>query len=276
MATSQDSPQVETNGPPNGLPHPICSVVGEVLGLAIYDHKKLESLFFGAGAKGEVPAGSCVEKCQNWLQRMHTGVENPVSVLAKVIEPFMDEDDRTLMSQEKGRTKIRTVLADSGYSYQKGGMILGSENALPTKALKQLLLESDIPAINNEFNRCVELIHSDAPAAITAACALVESLCKVYIEENNLESPKRQGISDLWKVTSKHLGFDASALEDDDLKKIVSGLNSVVGGIGSLRTHAGSAHGQGKKVYNVQARHARLAVHAAQTLVGYVLESWER
>ncbi|MCY4059405.1 MAG: abortive infection family protein, partial [Gammaproteobacteria bacterium] len=48
----------------------------------------------------------------------------------------------------------------------------------------------------------------------------------------------------------------------------------VVDGVGSLRTHIGSAHGRGRKSYSVHARHARLAVHASHTLVAFVLETW--
>lgn len=47
-------------------------------------------------------------------------------------------------------------------------------------------------------------------------------------------------------------------------------------GIGALRTHASSAHGAGKKQYKLEARHARLAIHAAHTVTLFVLESWAK
>ena len=55
---------------------------------------------------------------------------------------------------------------------------------------------------------------------------------------------------------------------------ILGGLSSIVDGVGALRTHAGSAHGRGKKGYEIQPRHARLAVYAAHTLVLFALETW--
>jgi len=79
----------------------------------------------------------------------------------------------------------------------------------------------------------------------------------------------------LRKAASKHFGLDPSSIEDDDVKKILSGMNSVVDGIGVLRTHAGSAHGHGRKAYRLQARHARLAIHASHTLVGFLIETWD-
>jgi Abortive infection C-terminus len=48
-----------------------------------------------------------------------------------------------------------------------------------------------------------------------------------------------------------------------------------VGGIGSFRTHGGSAHGRGRRTYEPLACHARLAIHASHTLVTSFLEIWD-
>ena len=79
----------------------------------------------------------------------------------------------------------------------------------------------------------------------------------------------------LWRSIRTDLGFDPSRLEDDDLKKILSGILSVVDGIGAFRTHASSAHGQGRKLYNLKPRHARLAINSAHTMALFVLETWD-
>ncbi|MDC4272793.1 abortive infection family protein, partial [Acinetobacter baumannii] len=42
-----------------------------------------------------------------------------------------------------------------------------------------------------------------------------------------------------------------------------------------FRTHASSAHGQGRKLYNIKPRHARLAIHSAHTLALFILETWD-
>ena len=56
---------------------------------------------------------------------------------------------------------------------------------------------------------------------------------------------------------------------------MLSGILSVVDGIGALRTHASSAHGEGRKLYKLKPRHARLAIHSAHTLALFVLETWD-
>ena len=259
------------------LPVPVCSVGGDVLGSFIYHHRSLEVLFYEAGAVGDVPEGNCVVKCQTWLKRMHNEVPDPAAVLGKVLEEFMEVDRSfKLEEQEAGRTRINEVLARFGLSYHQGGLILGAANTLPTKSLNQVLKDRDLSGVDKEFERALANIEKDPPAAITAACSILESLFKVYIEDNSIAMPADQSLKPLWKTASKHLGLDPAAIEDDDVKKVLSGLNSVVDGIGSLRTHTGSAHGRGRRAYRLQARHARLAVHASHTLVGFFIETWDQ
>jgi hypothetical protein len=73
----------------------------------------------------------------------------------------------------------------------------------------------------------------------------------------------------------KALGLDPAEVADDDLKRILSGLASIVDGIGAFRTHVGSAHGRGRKAYRPAARHAKLAIHSAHSLVTFILETWD-
>jgi hypothetical protein len=247
-----------------------------VLGSFIYSHSRIERLFDEAGAPGEVPQGNCVQKCKTWLKRMHTDVPDPAAVLGKVLEEFMEvESSFKPEDQDAGRQKIVEVLARFGLSYRAGGLILGATTALPTKSLKQVLKDRDLSTVDKEFERALAYVEKDPPAAITAACSILESLFKLYIEETRIEMPGDQSIRPLWKAASKHLGLAPSAIEDDDVKKILSGMISLVDGIGSLRTHTGSAHGHGHRTYHLQPRHARLAIHASHTLVGFFIDTWD-
>jgi hypothetical protein len=223
------------------LPIPVCSIVGGVLGGFVAYHQPLERLFYEAGAAGEVPPGNCIIKCQSWLNRLQEEVPNPAAVLGKVLEEFMEVDNSyQAEAQQTGREKIREVLGRFGLSYHVGGLILGATAALPTKSLTQVLKARDLGEVDKEFERSLTHVESDPPAAITAACSILESLFKVYIEDTGIEMPADQSLKPLWKAASKHLGFDPAAVEDEDVKKILSGMNSVVDGIGSLRTHEAS------------------------------------
>jgi hypothetical protein len=167
-------------------------------------------------------------------------------------------------------------LARYGLSYQQGGVILGAGSSPASKTLHEVLKARDLAGVEKEFQRALATVESDPPAGVIAACSLLESLFKVYIEDNGLTLPAKQTIGDLYKVVRDHLGLDPGQVAGQDLKRILSGLISVVDGIGALRTHTGSAHGHGRSGYRLEPRHARLAINGAHTLALFVLETWSR
>jgi len=267
------------------IPRPIISVVAEILSV-VFTHAQLDNMFMYADAPGEPPDGSKLVKCQEWLARCNKDDKvDGYKVLGAILEDFMDRDLPEVNSwsgtepykewKEK-RLFLSKALAKHGFSYVTGGRILLSGTAGPSKKLDEILRDRDLTALDREFDRVVKTIESDPPSSLTAACSMVEALCRIYIDDNQLEMPREKSIKPLWHVVKKDLGFDPSRVEDQDLLKILSGLGSVVEGIGALRTHASSAHGQGRKGYNIQPRHARLAVHSAHTLVIFILESWDK
>jgi hypothetical protein len=148
--------------------------------------------------------------------------------------------------------------------------------ATPAQSLEEIIRDRDLPSIHIEFRRALANVEADPPAAITAACAILESLCKVYIGAQGLPMPADQSLKPLWRIVQDHLNLDPARVADADMKRILGGMASVVDGVGAFRTHAGSAHGQGTSPPPVEARHARLAVHAAETLVAFVLETWTK
>ena len=141
--------------------------------------------------------------------------------------------------------------------------------------MKEAIQKRNTPAVEMEFARALENLHTDPREAVSAACNILESTFKIYIADESLPIPAKQDLQGLWKTVREHLGLDTKAVEDEDLKRILSGLYSLTDGIGSLRTHASSAHGAGRKIYNLKPRHARLAINAAHTLTMFILESWD-
>ena len=256
------------------IPDPVILVVGEVIGYHYYNHVRLETLFMEHGAPGDPPPGSCVVKCQEWLKRCNDDPNiDAFTILGGVLENFMEVDTE---SEEwlKGRERVNRILAQYGLSYQTGGKIFGGGVGAPSQTLEEILRKRDFAAVEKEFQRALKSVESDPPAAVTAACAIIEALCKVYIEEEKLEMPSKQTVKPLWAVVQKDLGLDPGSVVNQDLQRILSGLSSIVDGVGAFRTHAGSAHGYGPSAYSVESRQARLAIHAAHSLVTFVLESW--
>lgn len=261
------------------IPKAVIAAVSESLA-SYYTHSKLNTLFFESGAEGEPPNGNKVDKCMAWLTRCNDlPAADAFKILGAILEVFMETDQ---LSQYEpyaelhlvNRKRIHAILAKYNLSYQVGGIILGVNSGISSRTLSEILIDGDLESLEKEFQRALSSIENDPAAGLTAACAIVESLCKIYIEDEGLSLPSDQSIKPLWKMVSQHIGFDPAFLIDDDLKRILSGLTSIVDGLGALRIHRGTAHGQGRNPYRIQARHARLAVHAAHTLCVFIIETW--
>ena len=261
------------------IPAAVLSVCAEIAANR-ETHATLDSLFTYAGAPGDPPPGSKPAKAQTWL-RITNKDENvkPLDVLGRLIENYMeaplDPDDTWDQDRLKDRERIAKVLAQCELQYIKGGKVVGSLGAV-SRTLEEFIKDRDLVSIDAEFNRALSNVESNPREAVSAASNILESVCKVYIAEERLEAPAKQDLKPVWSIVRKHLGFDPSTVEDQDLQQILSGLISITEGIGALRTHASSAHGAGKTSYKIEPRHARLAVHSAHTVALFILESWRK
>lgn len=262
------------------IPAPVIAVVSELV--SEYEtHATLDSLFMHAGAPGDPPLESKHSKALAWLRRTNKDDRiNPIEVLGLIIEGYMEEEpdsefDQWYQNKQKKVARLKRALTKANLTYIDGGKIVGA-HSVPVISLEQHIRKRNIESVNLEFERAVSSLESNPREAISAACNILEAVFKVYIEDEGLVMPKKKDLKPTWAIVRNSLNFDPGKIEDRDLKEILSGLAAVIGGIGALRTHASSAHGAGKKVYKVEPRHARLAVHSAHTLALFVLESWEK
>lgn len=267
------------------IPPALIGTVAPVLANA-YTHSQLNSLFMAHGFPGDPPEGNKVDKCQSWLRRGNKDLTDPLSSFGQLIAEYMDQEVPTgNMAWEVEERSIRETIAKAfgreSLSYRRGGLILGAALSGPSKSLAERLQTEGIGALEQEYQRAYAAIESDPPAAVTAACAILESVCKTYLEAKGHDLPKKQVLGALWAETAKQLKLQPGQVADDDLRRILQGLTSIADGIAAIRTHEGSAHGrsgheqQGKTRYRLLPRHARLAVHAAHTIAMFVLETWD-
>lgn len=261
----------------NLIPAPVISVIADVSS-SRETHASLDSLFMYANAPGDPPDGSKHVKALEWLRRVNKDVSvDPLSVLGKFIEGYMETPLRNGETSED-REKINGVLAQTNLRYVQGGRVVSDQSHMsaPSRTLESMLKSLDYKAVDEEFSRALNKVNSEPREAVSAASNILESFCRTYIEENNLEIPQKQDLKPLWSTVRKHLGFDPSVIPDQDLQTILTGLFATVEGIGALRTHASSAHGAGKSGYRIEPRHARLAINAAHTVVLFALETWSK
>ncbi len=258
------------------IPAAVLAVTAE-LAAHMESHASLDNLFTYAGAPGEPPDGSKPVKALAWLRRANQTAEcDPLKVLGSILEPWLEREFEPYATEgPKLVARLERALAESELQYVKGGKVVSAMGS-PTRALADFIRELDFDALGHEFERATKNAESSPREAVSAASNILESTCKMIIADDGLEAPAKQDLGAVWNVVRKHLAIDPSRVEDEDLQKILSGLISVVHGIGSLRTHASSAHGSGRKSYKLEPRHARLAIHSAHTLTLFVLETWKK
>jgi Abortive infection C-terminus len=267
----------------DNIPSPLIGVVADIVAQR-ETHASMDSLFMYAGAPGDPPEGTKHVKALEWLRRTNNSdSSNALQVLGRIIESYMEElpsepshlDDFSAAKFTPDQERINKLLVRSDLKYTKGGLITGAL-AAPTKTLDQFIRSRDLHALEHEFERALSNVEKSPREAVSAASNILESLCKVYIDERGLEMPAKQDLKPVWTVVRKDLGFDPGQVADQDLQTILSGLLALVDGIGALRTHASSAHGAGKNGYRLEPRHSRLAIHAAHTVALFILESWDK
>lgn len=267
------------------IPAYVISAIADVVS-QVETRASLDSLFMYADAPGDPPEGSKAVKALEWLRRINKeSAEDAASIIGRIIEKYLDEDvdqsptmwfSREQINKKKDNIlKIRNALERAGLKYSQGG-ILSYWDSPATKTLFDLIKRRNIQAIDFEFNREAKNVESSPREAVSAACNILESVFKVYIQEHaHLSMPAKQDIQSVWKIVKTDLGLDTSKVEEQDLQTIVSGIMAVVNGIGALRTHASSAHGAGKNSYRLKPRHAKLAINSAHTIAAFVLETWD-
>lgn len=138
----------------------------------------------------------------------------------------------------------------------------------------------DLDTVGRDLDRALASADSDPEDAVTAACSVVESVCRSILTESGLGLPAKQDISGLYRAVREPLGLSPTKegvpdLIAEDVRSTLSGLVTAVQSIGALRTHGGDAHGRERGFRRIDARIARLAIHSASAVCLFLIETWE-
>jgi Abortive infection C-terminus len=139
----------------------------------------------------------------------------------------------------------------------------------------------DFDTVQQHLERALKSADDDPEDAVTAACSILESVCRSILVELRLELRAKKDIDGLVKAVQEPLRLSPGRTDlpeeiASDIRQILGGLTSTAKGIGALRTHAGDAHGRERGFKRVEGRIARLAIHSASTLALFLIETWEK
>ncbi|WP_026608456.1 abortive infection family protein [Methylocapsa acidiphila] len=246
---------------------------------------KIEQFFLDCGLDMRIGATSRVPATTEFLRQVARG-ENGDAVLTRVLHRVADPHDY-LAEPEKAHAVVehlnRALEAD-GFALT----IVGGKSQLVTRqasgAIVAAIIEKttllDFDTVQRDIARAQQGLTDDPEDTVTAACSLIESVCRSILIELNLPLPPKKDIDGLIRAVQEPLGLSPGKTDlpsdiEADVRQVLSGLTSVAKGIGALRTHAGDAHGREKGFRRLDARIARLSVNAAGSLALFLIETWE-
>lgn len=146
------------------------------------------------------------------------------------------------------------------------------EQAAPgAQAITVTLSALDYDGVQAAWQKALDRCSRDPDGAITAARALLESVCKHVIEEAGEEYQPNAELPQLWHQAARRLNLAPEQHQEELFKAILGNAQSIVNNLGSIRNKLGDAHGAGRRQVRPRARHAELVVNLAGTMSAFMV-----
>jgi hypothetical protein len=212
---------------------------------------KIEQFFLDCGLDMSIGAASRVPATTEFLRSVAAKDEAAfIRVMLRVTDPR-----EYLGNEEKGRAvlaRLNGALEADGFALT----IVGGKSQLVTRqasgAIVAAIIEKtmllDFDTVQRDIARAQQGLTDDPEDTVTAACSLIESVCRSILIELKLPLPPKKDIDGLIRAVQEPLGLSPGKTDlppeiAADVRQVLSGLTSVAKGIGALRTHAGGDFG---------------------------------
>lgn len=188
--------------------------------------------------------------------------------LCERFNEMLRRDGRRLV--QVGRLSGRPVFAGAashGHAH--------AASALPLERYERL---GDPEAVREHLRRIDAGLESDPAAAVGSSKELIETVCKMVLNDYGIEYARRDEAMTLLKKTTKVLALRPEDIPEgkrgsDAAQQIVRALVPMVQGLTELRNELGLGHGRATHS-NVPIRYARLAFNSTVAVVEFLLETW--
>jgi len=246
---------------------------------------KIESFMRGCGVDMSVGTSSRLPALSQALLDLHRRDDQATlkTVIEKAADPrgFAREPERLASVISHLNTFLRLDGVELQHQGDRVRLVMAGTSAPVVTGLVHAARTLDLDTVQRELERALEDAEKDPEDAVTAACSIVESVCRSVLVELGLPLPERKDIQSLYRAVRDPLGLSPERTDlpegaADDIRTILGGLASTVHGIGALRTHVGDAHGRERGFRRIDARIARVAIHAASALGLFVIETWQQ
>jgi hypothetical protein len=140
-------------------------------------------------------------------------------------------------------------------------------------SITEALTALDAEHVNLAWKKALERRSDDPEGAITAARTLLESVCKMILDDYEI-TYSDDDLPKLYKKVADAMQLSPSDYTEQPFKQVLQGCYSVVNGLGTLRNKLSDSHGQGGKPVRPAPRHADLAVNLAGAMATFLVETW--
>jgi hypothetical protein len=153
---------------------------------------------------------------------------------------------------------------------------LEGQAASPVDASVSDTLESlDVEHVSMVWQRAIQRRMQEPDAAITSARTLIESVCKLILDDLGGTYSDGDSLPKLYRSVAQQLNLAPDQHTEEVFKQILGGCTAVVEGLGSVRNKLGDAHGTGKGYVKPDSRHAELVVNLAGAMAVFLVRTWE-
>ncbi|WP_421905887.1 abortive infection family protein [Mameliella sp.] len=204
--------------------------------------------------------------------------------ICEVLHPIVRKEDS---EQDALARAFNGHLRADGWELVEDAIIDGRPAYVPQRKVHALggsvqRIKSVAATLNSDtlyedLRRLERIGDSEPGEAIALAKEIVESCCKLILDDRKVEYPEKAEIPELLKLLRKEIkimpdGIDEGAKRANEIRGILTSLGNIAHSLAPLRNAYGKGHGRGRDFKGLQPRHARLAIGAASTFVDFVLD----
>lgn len=204
-----------------------------------------------------------------------------VRALLRVYAAALDEFGQGTDYLERNAQALLRSLKRDGVAVEDGEIVVPdvseAEVSFPLDDYG-LLGEPDTEAIREHLRRIERGIQVDPGAAIGSAKELLETVCKLILDAEQISYARGDDLPQLYRKVAEQLKLNAEAVPESArgsqaAQKALRSLVTSVQSLAELRNQLGLGHGRTRKNPALK-RHGQLAFNATRTVAEFLLQTW--
>lgn len=145
------------------------------------------------------------------------------------------------------------------------------------RRIKAVAASLDSSNLYEDLRRLERVGDTEPGEAIALAKEIVESCCKLILDDRGVSYNEKADIPELLKLLRQEIrimpqGISEDARAANEIREVLTSLGKIAYALGPIRNAYGMGHGRGRDFKGLEPRHARLAVGVASTFVDFVLD----